>query len=90
MGHRIKLSENITRALKRMKCPFPLDAHQIQGGVAGADYPNIFPVIQWLVKKVRVYIEIIKREGCNGEKLKQHTPKKKKNDQLLSILFEGD
>lgn len=31
MGHRIKLAENIIKALKRMKCPYPLEAHQIQG-----------------------------------------------------------
>ena len=30
MGHRLKLSENIVRALKRMKCPHPIDPHQIQ------------------------------------------------------------
>lgn len=30
-----------------MKCPFKLEPHQIQG----LDFINIFPVIQWLVKK---------------------------------------
>ncbi len=35
-----------------MKCPHPLETHQIQGGANTADYANIFPVIQWLVKKV--------------------------------------
>eukprot|EP00762_Andalucia_godoyi_P004091 ANDGO_06296.mRNA.1 Coiled-coil domain-containing protein 93 homolog len=48
IGQRIKMGESITRALKRMKCPFPLQSHQIQG----LDVSNIFPVIQWLVKKV--------------------------------------
>jgi chromosome segregation ATPase len=36
------------KALKRLKCPFPLQSHQIQG----LDVANIFPVVQWLVKKV--------------------------------------
>jgi len=31
-----------------MKCPHPLQAHQIQG----LDYPAVFPVVRWLVKKV--------------------------------------
>lgn len=35
-----------------MKCPFRLDSHQIQGGANTADYANIFPIVQWLVKKV--------------------------------------
>jgi hypothetical protein len=29
-----------------------LDSHQIEGGANTSDYVNIFPVIQWLVKKV--------------------------------------
>lgn len=33
--------------LPRMKCPFALEPHQIQG----LDFINIFPVIQWLVKE---------------------------------------
>eukprot|EP01116_Phalansterium_solitarium_P006175 TRINITY_DN1847_c0_g1_i1.p1 TRINITY_DN1847_c0_g1~~TRINITY_DN1847_c0_g1_i1.p1 ORF type:complete len:620 (-),score=223.70 TRINITY_DN1847_c0_g1_i1:534-2393(-) len=53
MGQRIKLGENIIRALNRMKSPFRLESHQIQGGGANSsDFVNIFPVIQWLVKKV--------------------------------------
>lgn len=48
IGQRIKLSENIVRALVKMQCPRALQANQIQG----LDYDNIFPVIQWLVRKV--------------------------------------
>lgn len=40
------LTEKIVKALKRMKCPFALEPHQIQG----MDSIHIFPVIQWLVK----------------------------------------
>jgi hypothetical protein len=31
-----------------MKCPFPLQSYEIRG----LNTPNIYPVIQWLVKKV--------------------------------------
>ena len=48
IGQKIKLSEAIERALRTMGCPAPLQAHQIQG----LDYPALFPVVQWLVKRV--------------------------------------
>ena len=51
IGQRISLSESIVKALRLMKCPEPLQPHQIQGGIAGADYPAIHPVIVWLIKK---------------------------------------
>ena len=47
-----KLAENIIRALQRMKCPYRLDPQQLQGGANTSDFVNIYPVIQWLVKKV--------------------------------------
>jgi hypothetical protein len=31
-----------------MKCPYAIEPHQIQGG----DFIHIFPVVQWLVKRV--------------------------------------
>lgn len=33
--------------LPKMKCPFQLEPHQIQG----LDFINIFPVVEWLVKR---------------------------------------
>jgi hypothetical protein len=51
IGQRIALSEAIVTALRKMNCPSNLQPHQIQGGVGGSDYPAIFPVIVWLVKK---------------------------------------
>lgn len=42
------LTEKIVAALPRMKCPHRIEPHQIQG----LDYIHIFPVIQWLVKRV--------------------------------------
>lgn len=41
------LTEKIVAALPKMKCPYLIEPHQIQG----LDFINIFPVIQWLVKR---------------------------------------
>ena len=43
-----KTSDQVVKALVAMKCPFPLQSHQIQG----LDYTHLFPIIQWLVRKV--------------------------------------
>lgn len=51
IGQRIPLSEAIVKALRKMNCPAQIQPHQIQGGVAGTDFPALFPVIVWLVKK---------------------------------------
>ncbi|KAJ7370197.1 Coiled-coil domain-containing protein 93 [Desmophyllum pertusum] len=47
IGQKIALTEKIVAVLPRMKCPHRLEPHQIQG----LDFINIFPVVQWLVKK---------------------------------------
>ena len=51
IGQRITLSEAIVSAMRQMQCPYPLQPHQIQGGVTGADFAAINPVIKWLVIK---------------------------------------
>jgi hypothetical protein len=51
IGQRIALSEAIVTALRKMNAPSNLQPHQIQGGVGGSDYPAIYPVMVWLVKK---------------------------------------
>ncbi|CAK8676877.1 unnamed protein product [Clavelina lepadiformis] len=48
IGQKISLTEKIVRVLPKMKCPNRIEPHQIQG----LDFKSIFPVIQWLVKKV--------------------------------------
>ena len=48
MGAKIKLCEFLEDALRKMRCPYDLRAHQ----VTGLDYDAIFPVTQWIVKKV--------------------------------------
>jgi hypothetical protein len=45
-----QLSENVIKVLRAMHCPHPLQANQIQG----SDFSAMYPVIQWLVKKVCV------------------------------------
>eukprot|EP01035_Chromulina_nebulosa_P038041 gene38041-51374_t len=51
IGQKIVLSEAVTKALRKMGCPHPLQPHQIQGGVGGADYAAIREVIVWLIVK---------------------------------------
>ncbi|UJR23182.1 hypothetical protein I4U23_026201 [Adineta vaga] len=48
LGQKIELTERIVLVLSRMKYPHTIEPHQIQGG----DFIHIFPVVQWLVKKV--------------------------------------
>ncbi|UJR25743.1 hypothetical protein I4U23_007093 [Adineta vaga] len=48
LGQKIALTERIVVVLSRMKCPHAIEPHQIQGG----DFIHIFPVVQWLVKRV--------------------------------------
>nr|CAB3228779.1 coiled-coil domain-containing protein 93-like [Phallusia mammillata] len=48
IGQKISLTEKIVSVLPKMKCPHPIEPHQIQG----LDFKSIFLVIQWLVKKV--------------------------------------
>lgn len=42
------LTERIVLVLSRMKCPHAIEPFQIQG----EDFIHIFPVVQWLVKRV--------------------------------------
>jgi len=48
MGAKIALCEALEKALSKMGCPFALRAHQVRG----LDYEALFPVTQWLVKRV--------------------------------------
>jgi len=48
LGQKLKVGESVVRSLVKMQCPYPLQTYQIKG----LDYVNIFPVVQWLVKKV--------------------------------------
>ena len=48
IGLKIRLCDEIVRALIALQCPLELQSHQIQG----LDTPRIFPVVQWLVKLV--------------------------------------
>ncbi|KAG8223689.1 hypothetical protein J437_LFUL004054 [Ladona fulva] len=48
IGQKISLTEKIVRVLPKMKCPHNIEPHQIQG----LDFIHVFPVVQWLVKRV--------------------------------------
>eukprot|EP00771_Trimastix_marina_P000239 gnl/Trimastix_PCT/1248.p1 GENE.gnl/Trimastix_PCT/1248~~gnl/Trimastix_PCT/1248.p1 ORF type:complete len:602 (+),score=167.59 gnl/Trimastix_PCT/1248:57-1808(+) len=56
VGEKIKIAENIIKALRQMRCPIPVQPHQIQG----LDFSHLFHVVQWLVKAV---IEIRSASG---------------------------
>ncbi|XP_062394780.1 coiled-coil domain-containing protein 93 [Sardina pilchardus] len=47
IGQKIALTEKIVSVMPKMKCPYRLEPHQIQG----LDFIHIFPVVQWLVKR---------------------------------------
>jgi hypothetical protein len=47
IGQKIALTEKIVAVLPRMKCPNRIEPHQIQG----LDFINIYPVVQWLVRR---------------------------------------
>ncbi|XP_015185941.1 PREDICTED: coiled-coil domain-containing protein 93 isoform X2 [Polistes dominula] len=47
IGQKISLTEKIVAMLPKMKCPYHIEPHQIQG----LDCIHIFPVIQWLIKR---------------------------------------
>lgn len=42
------LTERIILVLSRMKCPNIIEPHQVSGG----DFIHVFPIVQWLVKRV--------------------------------------
>jgi len=88
IGERIKLSENIVKALIRMQCPTPIQSHQIQG----LDYDTILPVLKWLVRKV------IETRALTGDEVRALSvsqfsknfsmPEEEKSDAALSFVDE--
>jgi hypothetical protein len=50
LGAKIRLSEKVIKALKKMQCPFKLEPHQLSS--QNIDFKAIFPVVQWLIKSV--------------------------------------
>eukprot|EP01060_Flectonema_neradi_P021674 TRINITY_DN294_c1_g1_i1.p1 TRINITY_DN294_c1_g1~~TRINITY_DN294_c1_g1_i1.p1 ORF type:complete len:633 (+),score=174.66 TRINITY_DN294_c1_g1_i1:68-1900(+) len=50
IGHKLRVGENIEKALVSMECPFELQAFQIQG----MDTPKLIPVLRWLLKRVAI------------------------------------
>ncbi|KAL7716481.1 CCDC93 N-terminal domain-containing protein [Entamoeba marina] len=48
MGLKLQVAEGVCNALKEMKCPKPLQPHQI----TGLDFGTIYPVVVWLMEMV--------------------------------------
>lgn len=48
IGQKIALADKIVLALRKMSCPYPISAPQIRG----ENWPDLFPVVQWLIAKV--------------------------------------
>lgn len=80
-----KIGEGIIRALQRMKCPYRLEPNQIQGGANTADFVAIYPVVQWLVKKV------IETREETGDLMRKYSESQfmKKNKMPTDLQFEA-
>jgi len=50
LGDKLKTAEQVCKALVRMGCPHPLQAHQMQE--RRVDFINVYPVVRWLVRQV--------------------------------------
>ena len=84
IGKKIALTEKIISVLPEMKCPHMIKPHQIQG----LDFINIFPVVQWLVKKAletRAEREIFNRLFSLRE-YEKITNRKLKNNLLTAAV----
>lgn len=90
IGQKIALTEKIVAVLIKMKCPCPIEPHQIQG----LDFINIFPVIQWLVKRSfenrAEKAERLKKFACgefhNSFQLKSDVEVKERDHKILENL----
>ena len=86
IGKKIALTEKIVAVLPKMKCPHRIEPHQIQG----LDFINIFPVVQWLVKKAletRAEREFFNRSYSLRE-FEKLTKKKMESSSVSNIVTE--
>ncbi|XP_058074650.1 uncharacterized protein LOC131223310 isoform X3 [Magnolia sinica] len=86
---KINVGEVIEAALRSMKCPYPLQAHQIQG----LDYKGAYPVVQWVVARVlKVRAEMGDEERKKADvlneiqHLNQEIDKKGANNVVQSLI----
>ncbi|XP_044732184.1 coiled-coil domain-containing protein 93 isoform X2 [Chrysoperla carnea] len=81
IGQKIALTEKIVAVLPKMKCPYGIEPHQIQG----LDFIHIFPVIQWLVKTSLEFrqetFEFVRKNAINQFN-KSFTLEEEINDQI--------
>ena len=88
IGKKIALTEKIVAVLPKMKCPHRIEPHQIQG----LDFINIFPVVQWLVKKAletRAEREVFNRSYTMRE-FEKLSNNKLENRTVSSIVKEAN
>eukprot|EP01135_Chromosphaera_perkinsii_P002887 Nk52_evm42s229 gene=Nk52_evmTU42s229 len=86
IGQKISLTERISQTLIDMKCKFDLEPHQIQG----LDCIHIFPVIQWLVKRVietRKLLGDYTRQRATQHYFKSVKPKGSLHSNFDNMLF---
>lgn len=87
IGQKIALTEKIVAVLPKLKCPRTIEPHQIQG----LDFINIFPVIQWLVKRsleCRQEVASFVR-ACAIDQFNKKFPILDKNHEEHSTLLEN-
>ncbi|EGC33424.1 hypothetical protein DICPUDRAFT_154532 [Dictyostelium purpureum] len=72
---KVSLSEELIKALNRMKCPFPLQAQHI----TLLNYIALFPIIRWLIAKV------IETREETGDLLRQYSEAMFSKDYIAPI-----
>ena len=86
IGQRIRLADQIVKALVRMKAPQPLQSHQIQG----LDYDHLFPIIQWLVRKViehrRLTGDLVRAQSLSNFAKSYSLPSEQRTQQSTSFV----
>ena len=86
IGQKIRLSDQLVKALVKMKSPHPLQPHQIQG----LDYDHIFPIIQWLVRKViehrRLTGDLVRAQSLSNFAKSYALPEEHRSEQSVKLV----
>jgi len=88
IGQRIRLADQLVKALIKMKSPHPLQAHQIQG----LDYDHLFPVIQWLVRAViehrRLTGDMVRAQSLSNFAKSYALPSEQRTEESTALVDE--
>lgn len=86
IGQKIKLADQLVKALVKMRSPHPLQSHQIQG----LDYDHLFPVLQWLVRKViehrRLTGDLIRAQSLSNFGKSYQLPRDLRTSECVSLV----